>query len=122
MRVTGGVTGIGEGIVGAFAMQNAQVAFLDIQDEAADQLTKRLMLDGATAPVYYHCDLTNSGEGRHTVQIILGRFHTVDVLVNNAWKDTRQKVAVVTPANWDQPMAVNLKHQFFMSESTIQYI
>jgi NAD(P)-dependent dehydrogenase (short-subunit alcohol dehydrogenase family) len=46
--VTGGATGIGEAIVEAFAMQNAQVAFLDIQDEAAEQLTKRLTLDGAT--------------------------------------------------------------------------
>ncbi len=117
--VTGGATGIGEAIVEAFAMQNAQVAFLDIQDEAADQLTKRLMLDGATAPVYYHCDLTNIGEVRHTVQIILGRFHTVDVLVNNAGNDTRHKVAEVTPAYWDQAIAVNLKHQFFMSQAVI---
>ena len=43
--VTGGATGIGEALVEAFAMQNAHVAFLDIQDEAAKQLTKRLTLD-----------------------------------------------------------------------------
>ncbi len=60
--VTGGATGIGEAIVEAFAMQNSLVVFLDIQDEAAEQLTKRLTLDGATAPVYYHCDLTDVAE------------------------------------------------------------
>jgi len=38
--VTGGATGIGEALVEAFAMQNAHVAFLDVQDEAAEQLTK----------------------------------------------------------------------------------
>src|ERR1700681_180911 len=81
--VTGGATGIGEAIVEAFAMQNAQVAFLDIQDEAAQQLAKRLTLDGATVPVYCHCDLTDIAEVQHTVQGILGRFQTVDVLVNN---------------------------------------
>ena len=40
--VTGGASGIGEAIVEAFAKQNAQVAFLDIQDEAAEKLDKIL--------------------------------------------------------------------------------
>jgi NAD(P)-dependent dehydrogenase (short-subunit alcohol dehydrogenase family) len=117
--VTGGATGIGEALVEAFAMQDAHVAFLDIQDEAAEKLTKRLTLDGAIVPVYYHCDLTNIGEVHQTVQIILGRFHTVDVLVNNAANDNRHKIAEVTPAYWDQAIAVNLKHQFFMSQAVI---
>ena len=117
--MTGGATGIGEALVEAFAMQNAHVAFLDIQDEAAKQLTKRLTLDRAIVPVYYHCDLTNIGEVHHTIQIILGRFHTVDVLVNNAANDTRHKIAEVTSAYWDQAIAVNLKHQFFMSQAVI---
>jgi NAD(P)-dependent dehydrogenase (short-subunit alcohol dehydrogenase family) len=117
--VTGGATGIGEALVEAFAMQNAHVAFLDVQDEAAEQLTKRLTLDGAIVPVYYHCDLTNIGEVHHTVQIILGRFHKVDVLVNNAGNDTRHKIAEVTSEYWDEAIAVNLKHQFFMSQAVI---
>ena len=120
--VTGGATGIGEAIVEAFAMQNAQVAFLDIQDEAAERLTKRLTLDGATVPGYHHCDLTNIGEVQHTVQAILHRFHTVDVLVNNAGNDTRHKIAEVTPAYWDEAIAVNLKHLFFMSQAVIPWM
>lgn len=117
--VTGGATGIGQAIVEAFAMQNAQVVFLDIQDEAADQLTKKLTSDAATAPVYYHCDLTDIGVVQHTAQTILDRFHAVDVLVNNAGNDTRHKIADVTPAYWDQAIAVNLKHQFFVTQAVI---
>jgi D-xylose 1-dehydrogenase len=117
--VTGGASGIGEAIVEAFAMQNAQVAFLDIQDEVAAQLTKRLTFDGATVPVYYHCDLTDIAEVQQTVQTILSRFHTVDVLVNNTGNDARHKIAEVTPAYWDHAIAVNLKHQFFMSQAVI---
>jgi NAD(P)-dependent dehydrogenase (short-subunit alcohol dehydrogenase family) len=115
--VTGGATGIGQAIVEAFAMQNSQVAFLDIQDDAADELRKRL--NAATTPVYYHCDLTNIGDVQDTVQSILRRFHTVDVLVNNAGNDTRHKIADVTPAYWDQSIGVNLKHLFFMSQAVI---
>jgi NAD(P)-dependent dehydrogenase (short-subunit alcohol dehydrogenase family) len=117
--VTGGASGIGEAIVEAFATQNAQVAFLDIQDEAAEQLAKRLTLDGATAPVYYRCDLTDIVELQRTVQSILRKFQTVDVLVNNAGNDTRHKISEVTPAYWDHAIAVNLKHQFFMAQAVI---
>src|SRR5438876_5154574 len=117
--VSGGASGIGEAIVEAFAMQNARVAFLDIQDEAAEQLTKRLTSDGATVPSYYHCDLTDIAEVQHTVQTILHRFHTVDGLVNNAGNDTRHTIAEVTSAYWDQAIAVNLKHQFFMAQAVI---
>jgi D-xylose 1-dehydrogenase len=117
--VTGAANGIGEAIVEGFAVQNAQVAFLDIQDEAAEKLTKRLTLNGATVPVYYHCDLTDIDEVQHAVQVILGRFHTVDVLVNNAGNDTRHKIAEVTSAYWDQAIAVNLKHQFFLAQAVI---
>jgi NAD(P)-dependent dehydrogenase (short-subunit alcohol dehydrogenase family) len=117
--VTGGATGIGEAIVEAFAVQNAQVVFLDIQDEAAKQLIERLTLDGATVPVYYHCDLTDIAEVQHTTQTILHRFKTVDVLVNNAGNDSRHTIAEVTSAYWDQAIAVNLKHQFFMAQAVI---
>jgi len=117
--VTGGATGIGKAIVEAFAMQNAQVAFLDIRDGAAEQLTERLKLAGASVPVYYHCDLTDIGEVQQTVQTILQRFHTVDVLVNNAGNDTRHRTADVTSAYWDQAIAINLKHQFFMTQAVI---
>jgi NAD(P)-dependent dehydrogenase (short-subunit alcohol dehydrogenase family) len=117
--VTGGASGIGEAIVEAFALQQAQVAFLDIQDRAAEQLIERLTLEGATVPVYHHCDLTDVAQTQQTVQTILHRFQTVDVLVNNAGNDTRHKVAEVTSAYWDQTIAVNLKHQFFMAQAVI---
>jgi NAD(P)-dependent dehydrogenase (short-subunit alcohol dehydrogenase family) len=117
--VTGGASGIGEAIVESFAMQNAQVAFLDIQDEMAAQLAQRLTLAGATMPVYYRCDLTDIADVQQTVQTILHRFHTVDVLVNNAGNDTRHTIAEVTSGYWDQAIAVNLKHQFFMAQAVI---
>ena len=117
--VTGGASGIGEAIVGAFARQNAKVAFLDIQDEAAEQLIKTLIADGVTPPVYYRCDLTDIPAVQNAVQNILNRFQTVDVLVNNAGNDTRHKIEDVTSEYWDRAIAVNLKHQFFLSQAVI---
>jgi D-xylose 1-dehydrogenase len=117
--VTGGASGIGESIVEACATQNAHVAFLDIQDAAADQLVERLSAAGATRPVFYHCDLTDVAALQTSVRQIMERFYTVDVLVNNAGNDTRHSIADVTSASWDQSMAVNLKHQFFMVQAVL---
>ena len=117
--VSGGASGIGEAIVEAFAQQQAQVIFLDIQDSLANELIRGVeSINGAT-PVYYHCDLIDIDALRDTVEKILKRFKTVDVLVNNAGDDTRHKIEEVTPEFWDKTIAVNLKHQFFLTQSVV---
>jgi len=117
--VSGGASGIGEAVVEAFAEQRAQVVFLDIQDSAAETLRHRIQASGFPAPIYHHCDLTDISAIRTTAQEILQRFKTVDVLVNNAGDDTRHKIEEVSPDFWDKTMAVNLKHQFFLTQSLI---
>ena len=99
--VTGGASGIGEAIVEAFVRQKAQVAFLDIQDEAARQLVARLVDEGLRAPVYFRCDLTDFVAFERTVNEVVEECGSVDVLVNNAGNDTRHSVESVTPESWD---------------------
>ena len=57
--VTGGGSGIGEGLVEAFVAQGARVAFVDIAEEAAQALVDRLTPDARHAPIQRHCDLTD---------------------------------------------------------------
>lgn len=117
--VTGGATGIGEAMVEGFSMQGAQVVFLDIQDEAARALAAGFESGGGRTPVYLRCDLTKIEQLQGAVAEILGRFGTVDVLVNNAGNDARHGVDEVTSESWDAAIAVNLKHQFFMSQAVV---
>lgn len=117
--VTGGASGIGAAIVEAFAMQKSQVVSLDIQDDAAEELNERLDKVGARLPVYHRCDLTDIDALQRTIAEVVERFPEVNVLVNNAGNDTRHTVDEVTSAYWDQSMAVNLKHQFFMAQGLV---
>jgi D-xylose 1-dehydrogenase len=117
--VTGGASGIGEAMVEAFAAQNAKVAFLDVQDDAAEQLIRRIESSGLAAPTYLHCDLTDIEELQQAVAKVIERFGTVDILVNNAAIDTRHSIEEVTSASWDQSIGVNLKPQFFMAQGVI---
>jgi NAD(P)-dependent dehydrogenase (short-subunit alcohol dehydrogenase family) len=117
--VTGGATGIGAAIVEGFAAQRAQVVFLDLQEDAAEELTAQLEEKGMRRPAFFPCDLTRTGQLQEVVAQVLSRFGTVDVLVNNAANDARHSIDEVTPESWDQMMAVNLKHQFFMTQAVV---
>lgn len=117
--VSGGASGIGEAIVEAFAQQRAQVVFLDIQDSLADALIRRAESSKGAPPAYYHCDLTDIAALQETTRKILQRFRAVDVLVNNAGDDTRHRIEEVSSDFWDKAMAVNLKQQFFLTQSLI---
>jgi len=117
--VTGGASGIGEAIVEAFSAQGARVAFLDIQDAAAEKLVHKIEAAGFPAPVYFHCDLTDIAALESVMGQVLQKFPNVDVLVNNAGNDSRHQIEDVTSEFWDRTMAVNLKHQFFMAKAVI---
>ncbi|MGA8151372.1 MAG: SDR family oxidoreductase [Terriglobales bacterium] len=117
--ISGGASGIGEALVEAFALQNAQVVFLDIQDAVAELLIRRMEAAGHPAPAFYHCDLTDIEALEGVMSTVLHRFATIDVLVNNAGNDTRHSIENVTSDYWDQSMGANLKHQFFMTKAVI---
>src|SRR3546814_5135675 len=43
----------------------------------------------------------------------------VDILINNAANDDRHGIEEVTPAYWDERMAVNLRHLFFAAQAVV---
>ena len=116
--VSGGGTGIGEGIVEGFVSQGAAVAFVDVQEEPSEALVERLS-DAPIAPVFVRCDITDSHDYGSKVAQLIDRLGGCDVLVNNAANDDRHSVAEVTPEYWDERMAVNLKHQFFAAKAVL---
>lgn len=117
--VTGGATGIGAAIVEGFAAQRAKVVFLDIMEGAAEELNSRLEKNGLGRAAFFQCDLTRIEQLQKVVAQVVTRFGTVDVLVNNAANDARHSIDDVNPETWDEMMAVNLKHQFFMTQAVV---
>jgi NAD(P)-dependent dehydrogenase (short-subunit alcohol dehydrogenase family) len=116
--VSGGASGIGEGIVEDFVRQGAAVAFVDILDHESETLLTRLA-DAAIAPVFIHCDIRDCADYGAKIAKIIARLGGCDVLVNNAANDDRHAVEEITADYWDERMAVNLKHQFFAAKAVI---
>jgi NAD(P)-dependent dehydrogenase (short-subunit alcohol dehydrogenase family) len=117
--VTGGATGIGESIVTHFARQGARVAFLDVQDEAAQALVSALAAEGCAAPLYLHCDVRDVTALQQAVEQVITTFGAIDVLVNNAANDQRHTIEEVTLESFDQSIAVNLRPQFFTIQAVL---
>lgn len=117
--ITGGATGIGESLVRHFAHQGARVAFLDVQDEAAVELRNELSVEGCTAPLYLHCDLTDVEALKESVARVMAAAGAIDVLVNNAGNDQRHRTEDVTEDLFDRTMALNLRAYFFCIQAVI---
>ncbi len=117
--ITGGATGIGESLVRHFARQGSRVAFLDIQQEPAQELVEMLTYEGCPVPFFIRCDLTDIGALQKAVGEVLSEFDGLDVLVNNAANDQRHATDEVTPDYWDHSMAINLRPQFFTIQAVL---
>lgn len=116
--VSGGGSGIGAGLVEAFARQGANVAFVDVAEEASRALIDSLG-DVAHPPIFRRLDLTDLDALVSVFAELQAELGGVDVLINNAANDDRHTIAEVTPAYWDERMNVNLRHQFFAAQAVI---
>ena len=81
--VTGGGTGIGATTVAAFVEQGSQVAFLDIQENASEQLADSLAANGQK-PLFLPCDVTDIPALREAIRKVESQLGAVKILVNNA--------------------------------------
>ncbi|KKW90992.1 SDR family NAD(P)-dependent oxidoreductase [Sphingobium chungbukense] len=116
--ISGGGSGIGEGLVEAFAAQGARVAFCDIAKAESEALVERLS-DAAFPPIFHHCDLRDIDAVQGMMAQVEQQLGGMDILINNAANDDRHGVDDVTPAYWDERIAVNLRHLFFAAQAAV---
>ncbi len=117
--ITGGASGIGAALVEHFAAQGACVAFVDLLQAEGEALAARLSGAGYPAPWFAPCDLRDIPALQAAIAKAAAAVGPFGVLVNNAAHDERHAIADVTPAYWDDRMAVNLRHQFFAAQAVV---
>lgn len=115
--ITGGGTGIGESLVEHFCAQGAKVAFIDIQEAESNALVERIAGSDLPAPLFIPCDLRDIAALRQAIDRTRATLGPIRALLNNAANDARHAVADVTVEQWDDRMAVNLRHQFFAAQA-----
>lgn len=114
--ITGGATGIGADLVRAFAGQGARVAFLDIQEAAAQALAAELR-GARRRPTGLACDITDIEALRAAIVLARAAIGPIGVLVNNAADDRRHEIDALEPADWDRAQAVNIRPHYFTAQA-----
>jgi NAD(P)-dependent dehydrogenase (short-subunit alcohol dehydrogenase family) len=102
--VTGGTSGIGEGIAKAFVSEGAKVVIVGRRDEEGRALEKRLGVR------FIRADVANEADVKAMVERTLEWFGRLDCLVNNAGIPSPMvSITEVDVATIDQVLAVNVK-------------
>jgi NAD(P)-dependent dehydrogenase (short-subunit alcohol dehydrogenase family) len=117
--VTGGGSGIGAAIVTAFAQQGARVAFIDVAKEASEALAQQLADAGHDRPWWRTCDVRDVAALQSAISDAAAELGDFSVLVNNVASDDRHSLESVTPAYYDDRIAINERPAFFAIQSVV---
>ena len=117
--ITGGGSGIGEGIAKAMSAAGARVILADVNAEGAARVAASIGGDAASYPL----DVTNRAACDALAAAVRRDVGAVSVLVNNAGIIRRGKVeAANTRTDWDATMAVNLDGPYNMVTAFLAHL
>jgi len=105
--VTGGGSGIGEGIGYAAAAAGMRVVAADIERGAAERVAKEIALRGGDA-IAAHCDVTRRADLDALADAAWSRFGGCHLLCNNAGVLVRGPLQSMSDADWRWVLEVNL--------------
>ncbi|MCC5884761.1 MAG: SDR family oxidoreductase [Halomonas sp.] len=115
--ITGGGSGIGAALTRAFHLQDARVAFVDIDDGASLALVAELQAATGRSPHYQRCDIRDVAALQETIANVGREQGPIQILINNAANDDRHTWDQVDVAYWDERMAINLRPMFFAAQA-----
>ena len=111
--ITGGGSGIGAYLTAAFALQGARVSFVSLREEPAQLLCDQIEAHTGYRPYFTACDIRDLNALEESMKESVATLGGLDVLINNAARDTRHSITSFTPEQWDDALNTNLRPQFF---------
>jgi len=119
--VTGGASGIGEGVARLFSEKGYAVAIIDRNADRGKQIVDELMSSGGRA-AFYRADLIQASEVNAAFSNVVDDFGGLDVLSCNAGIQTYGTVETTTEEDWDLVMDVNIKSMFLSCKAAIPHL
>ena len=117
--ITGGGSGIGEGIATLFSQNKARVYILDI-DEKKGMKVQNKIIENNNFGKFYNCDVSKKENVEHTINKILNVENNIDILVNNAGVSHIGTIEQTTTSDLDRLYEINVKSIFFVTKSIIR--
>lgn len=108
--VTGGGTGIGRAFTQALATEGARVVIASRREEVLCQTAEELNLICGEERVFtYAFDLRDRSQIESLINHVVGRWKSIDLLINNSGLAVPETVDQITEDGWDKVMETNLR-------------
>jgi len=116
--ITGGSTGIGEGIAKIFKSEGAKITICGRRKELLDKVVDKIGIDDVLA---LQCDVSKTDQVKDLIEKTVKRFGKLNILVNNAGKNVGRKFTLeeATEEEWCQYMDTNAKGSWLTSKYSI---
>jgi len=122
--VTGSGQGIGRSIAKELAALGAHVLVCDLRSKGIDAVVSEIRKTGGVATPFV-CDATNRQQVDSLVNVALGSFGKIDILVNNVGGSGTQdvdQIEEVTDDIWSFIMDLNMKSMFLCSRAVVPHM
>jgi NAD(P)-dependent dehydrogenase (short-subunit alcohol dehydrogenase family) len=116
--VTGAGSGIGRATATRLASEDATVACLDLNGDAAEETASKIVADGGTARAW-RCDVSDEASVDSVVGEVIAEYGGLDVLCNIAGVGRSHHSHEVPKADWDLMIGVNLTGTFLMCRAAL---
>jgi len=114
--ITGSARGTGAATARIFAAEGAQVVVSDVLDERGEALAREL----GDAALYQHLDVSSEADWARALEATLGRFGSLDVLVNNAAVLLMKALPETELAEFEHVIAVNQAGTFLGMKAAVE--
>jgi len=118
--ITGGGSGIGAAFVKAFIKQGAKVSFVSLDADNANSLCDSIEQELGQRPFFQQCDISDLEKLMACLATVEQHQGPVDVLINNAARDTRHTLEELSPEQWDNSLNTNLRPHFFTAQAVVK--
>jgi NAD(P)-dependent dehydrogenase (short-subunit alcohol dehydrogenase family) len=120
--VTGASRGIGRATAIRFAGLGADLVLTAYEDGDGLEETARLCRSAGAKATTHEADLADPQSGRRIVEICVGEYGGVDVVVNNAFWDEQGAAGEVSRTGWDRTLAVTLSACMALFQAALPHL
>lgn len=114
--ITGGSSGLGEGIALALGLAGAKIGIAARRETQLIEAAERLAKQGVEVACF-PADLSVLEQSTELSQKALNQLGRIDILVNAAGMNLRESFAAVSPKSWQEQLNVHLGAPFFLTQA-----
>lgn len=120
--VTGGGTGVGKGIALELARAGCRIAVNYNSDASLAEKTVAEIEELGVEAIAVRADVRSRDKVKEMFDLVLGHFHQLDVMVNNAGVQTWKPLLELSESDWDLVIDTNLKGTFLCTQFAARHM